>query len=62
MTPPQAPPCHALLKAYHQWSGQTIETAKALAKKLSERGFTSKREETGMFWRGIGLLSAKKDL
>jgi putative DNA primase/helicase len=45
----------ALLKAYHQWSGQTAETAKALAQKLQERGFTSKREHTGMFWRKIGL-------
>jgi putative DNA primase/helicase len=45
----------ALLKAYHQWSGQTTETAKAFAKKLHERGFTSKREGTGMFWLRIGL-------
>jgi len=45
----------ALLKAYHQWSGQTTETAKALAQKLHDRGFTSKRGNTGMFWLKIGL-------
>ena len=44
-----------LLKAYQQWSGQSTETPKSLATKLTARGYESKRGNTGNFWQGIGL-------
>jgi putative DNA primase/helicase len=50
-----------LLKAYHQWCGQTILTGKAFAKELNDRGYASKRTERGNFWQGIGLPSDAAD-
>jgi P4 family phage/plasmid primase-like protien len=44
-----------LLKAYQQWSGQSTETAKSFAKKLTDRKYESKHQMTGTFWQGIGL-------
>ena len=45
----------ALLSAYTQWSGDRWMTASALARKLKERGFTSKKSGGVMYWHGIGL-------
>ena len=46
-----------LLKAYHQWCGQTTITGKAFAQRLIERGYVSKRSNSGNLWQGIGLPS-----
>lgn len=50
-----------LLKAYHQWSGQTDETAKSFATKLTDRGYEAKHGNTGNFWQGIGLPAESVD-
>jgi putative DNA primase/helicase len=47
-----------LLKAYHQWCGQTTMTGKAFAQHLTDKGYTAKHSKTGNFWHGIGLPSA----
>jgi putative DNA primase/helicase len=44
-----------LLKAYHQWCGQTTLTLRALNTALTDRQYESKRFTTGAFWLGIGL-------
>jgi P4 family phage/plasmid primase-like protien len=44
-----------LLKTYHQWSGQTSMSSVRLAKILTDKGYVSKREHTGMLWHGIGV-------
>jgi putative DNA primase/helicase len=46
-----------LLKAYHQWCGQTTMTGKAFAKQLTDKGYTAKHSNTGTLWYGIGLPS-----
>jgi putative DNA primase/helicase len=44
-----------LLKAYHQWCGQTTMSGKAFAQQLTDRGYESKRSNSASFWLGIGL-------
>ena len=46
-----------LLKAYHQWCGQTTMTGKAFAQHLTDKGYTVKHSNTGNLWQGIGLPS-----
>ena len=50
-----------LLKAYHQWCGQTTMTGKAFAQRLEEKGYHSNRSKTAVFWQGIGLPSVTDD-
>src|SRR2546425_1849177 len=50
-----------LLKAYHQWCGQTSLTAKAFAQQLSDKGYIAKRANGGNFWQGIGLPCVLSD-
>jgi putative DNA primase/helicase len=50
-----------LLKAYHQWCGQTSLTGKVFAQQLTEKGYVSKRSGSGNFWQGIGLPSDTLD-
>jgi P4 family phage/plasmid primase-like protien len=46
-----------LHKTYQQWSGDTSISPYALKQALEDRGYTNKREKTGMFWQGIGVQS-----
>jgi len=50
-----------LLKAYHQWCGQTSLTGKVFAQQLTEKGYVSKRSGSGNFWQAIGLPSDMLD-
>jgi len=46
-----------LLKAYQRWCGQTTMTGNAFAQHLTDKGYESKRANSGNFWLGIGLPS-----
>jgi putative DNA primase/helicase len=51
-----------LLKAYHQWCGQTTVTGKAFSQHLLDKGYESKHLKSGNFWLGIGLSDDTSDI